>query len=56
MLPMQKMKQMIDNHTRAIMRLADNLGQVINYLEKKDANFKIKEGALLDEKKNDKNS
>lgn len=51
-----KEKIMLDNHTRAIMHLADSVGQIIDYLKEKDAKFEIKEGKLLDEKKNDKNS
>lgn len=56
MMMKNKEKIMLDNHTRAIMHLADSVGQIIDYLRKKDDNFNIKEGALLDEKTNDKNS
>lgn len=48
-----KIQIMIDNHTRAIMLLSDSLGQIIDYLKYKDENFKIEEGKLIDEKKDD---
>lgn len=49
----KKEKIIIDNHTRAIVKLSDYVGQIVDYLSAKDENFKIEEGKLLDEKKDD---
>lgn len=49
----KKEKQMIDNHTRAIIQLSDYVGQIVDYLSFQDKKFMIVEGKLLDEKKDD---
>jgi len=49
-----KERKILDNHSKAILKLADTLGQVIDCLNEHNIKFEYKEGKLLDEKKNDK--
>ena len=48
-----KEKQMLDNHSKAILKLTDMVGQMIDCLIANGINFEYKEGLLIDEKKND---
>ena len=45
--------QMLDNHTKAILKLTDMVGQLIDCLNKNGIKFEYNEGLLIDEKKND---
>lgn len=53
MLLKNKDKQMLENHTKAILKLSDMIGQVIDCLNSNGINFEYKEGLLIDEKKDD---
>lgn len=44
---------MLNNHTQAILKLTDLVGQLIDCLAKHNIKFEYKEGKLLDEKKDD---
>ena len=48
-----KQKQMLDNHTKAILKLSDMVGQMIDCLNANGIKFEYKEGLLIDEKTND---
>lgn len=48
-----KIKIMLDNHTKAILKLTDMVGQLIDCLAKNNIKFDYVEGKLLDEKKDD---
>ena len=48
-----KQNTMIDNHTKAILKLSDMVGQLIDCLNANGIKFEYKEGLLIDEKKND---
>lgn len=45
--------QMLDNHTKAILKLSDMVGQMMDCLNANGINFEYKEGLLIDEKEND---
>lgn len=51
-----KEKQMLDNHTKAILELTDLIGQLIDCLKEHNIEFNYVKGRLLDEKTNDKTS
>lgn len=53
MLLKNKEKQILDNHTKAILKLSDMVGQMIDCLNANGIKFEYKEGLLIDEKKND---
>lgn len=48
-----KERKILDNHSHAILKLSDILGQVIDCLNEHNIKFEYKEGKLLDEKKDD---
>lgn len=54
MILKNKDKQMLDNHTKAILKLSDMVGQMMVCLNANGIKFEYKEGLLIDEKTNDK--